>query len=324
MLKNFPYLYRGLTLLQIEERLYEQILDAIHDKYGSRPDLLIVTRVQEEWAAIRRRKAAAEVAFLHEFTRWLRAERLPYVMSGSGGTSLILYLLGVTFGNPLPSHLFCPRCGRIQWMPEYEDGFDIPKGQHVCPDDGTVMVGDGHDLSWELLWELEEPNDSLLWIQIPLQVFRLLPKLLENHWLNGRKPAETKLSRWPDTLFLQHHVTFRACLGQDELNDRTCDHNAEANDLDKARCVLAGEIVRHQAFIAEELEIPCPEHFSQIVRRLADQNPCWNVRFLEEAYLELLQKGHGKENALRELNDPSVPLSRAHTIEDLILRIRME
>ena len=121
------------------------------------------------------------MAFLHEFTRWLRAERLPYVMSGSGGTSLILYLLGVTFGNPLPSHLFCPRCGRIQWMPEYEDGFDIPKGQHVCPDDGTAMMGDGHDLSWELLWELEEPNDSLLWIQIPLQVFRLLPDLLKNH-----------------------------------------------------------------------------------------------------------------------------------------------
>ena len=94
--------------------------------------------------------------------------------------------------------------------------------------------------------------------------------------------------------------------------------------MNKARCVLAGEIVRHQAFIEEELEIPCPEHFSQIVRYLADQNPCWNVRFLEEPYLELLQKGHSKENALRELNDPSVPLSRAHTIEDLILRIRME
>ena len=45
---------------------------------------------------------------------------------------------------------------------------------------------------------------------------------------------------------------------------------------------------------------------------------------LEEAYLELLQKGGSKENALRELNDPSVPLSRAHTVEDLILRIRME
>ena len=48
MLKNFPYLYRGLTLSQIEERLYGQILEALHDKYGSRPDLLIVTRIQEE------------------------------------------------------------------------------------------------------------------------------------------------------------------------------------------------------------------------------------------------------------------------------------
>ena len=154
---GYIYWYDGLNETEIEEKLYSDILDALHKKYGAFPDTLIVKRVQEEWDAIKRMDFVLETAFLNEFTSWLRKEHYGYDLSlHLIGGSIIFYLLKICAVNPLPAHLYCEQCHTVQWFDEYADGFDILPD--LCAFDGCKRFGDGHNL---IFWPLEKQGMKL-------------------------------------------------------------------------------------------------------------------------------------------------------------------
>lgn len=184
---EFEFIFSGLSALEVEGKLRQIIDTALVQKYGDTPDEVIAKRITEEWAAMERTNVIHDVAALYELAVWLKKNRHPYWLRGCAGSSFILYLLGITTGNPLPSHYYCPICKSVQWQSLYADGFDLPQDV-TCANDDALLISDGHGIAWQIFFGFGDFS-PVFDIDLPSDLYENVRGEWASHWLKTIDPC---------------------------------------------------------------------------------------------------------------------------------------
>lgn len=130
------------------KRICRETLRAL---YGEKPPAQIPERLEAELALADRGNFSSVCLLLHRLGVRVREHGGQLGVRGTLGATLISFLLGITDIHPLRAHYCCPRCGYGSFAPG-ESGYDLPR--KACPDCGTLLRGDGHNIPYEACTEL--------------------------------------------------------------------------------------------------------------------------------------------------------------------------
>ena len=137
-----------------ENRLVSACKAALQEKYGDSCPGMILDRYTSELNNILSHGFASYYVLATMLVE--KSKELGYLHStrGCAGGSLIAYLLGITETNPLPPHLYCKKCKRVNFVDPilYPSGLDLNcHGEEVklCRHCGATLSGDGHNIPVE-------------------------------------------------------------------------------------------------------------------------------------------------------------------------------
>lgn len=262
--------YAFLPKHAIEESIEADINTALHCKYGTNPDPLIVKRMRQELTALREvdafQNTLQDLAAAFELSRWLKAKGVPFFVEYTTASGLIPYLLGITHTNPLPPHTFCPVCKKLIWNHTYKDGFDIPAA--VCPDCGTDLIRDGHNLVWQEYCSYGRIPTYGFWL--PSSGQAQIAGWLESHWLK-----HTWEEIWGPIQQEGHRMDAGSLYFIFALED-----NELPGDFHQRRVTAdeAAELIRLVNVQRRDSGIPCPETAAEAlaVYELKQGGGAWN------------------------------------------------
>lgn len=215
--------YAFLPKLGVEEILEEELWDTRKNEYGREPE--IFKRVRQEWTAILEVDAITELAAVYEFSAWLKQNKHPYRLGGTAVSGFIPYLLGIHEVNPLPTHLYCPKCQKVIWKDDYKDGFDI--SPEVCPECGGLMQGDGHNLVWQEYASYGRVPTYVFYL--PCDMKPLISDWLDSHWLRKYMGDQWEVAQPYEDHLVRGNMHFRFELDRDEISPNFYSINIGAN-----------------------------------------------------------------------------------------------
>ena len=150
-----------------DEKLRDICKEAIRSKYGNSVSGLIKKRLDKELDIISKNRDANNFLVLKDFSDKSRDLGYPVSCRGTGGSSFVAYLCGLTEVNPLPAHYYCRNCRRIESYKS--DDFQITGSSlpdKHCPICGKHMERDGFNIPFESFLGLNGEKKIDLWLDV--------------------------------------------------------------------------------------------------------------------------------------------------------------
>lgn len=168
---------------EVYDKLGKLCYDRAHAVYGDSLPEIVKDRLRLELKFIQDNGYSTIFYTAHKLVQYSNDGGHPVGIRDSLGSSFVAFMSGITEINPLPSHYVCPKC---HWNHFYTDGsvgsgFDLP--DHNCPECGTLLYKDGHDIPYSVLLDLMAPTlKDLVLFLYRMRVWMKYTSIWKSYW----------------------------------------------------------------------------------------------------------------------------------------------